>query len=110
MADPIKFYMDEHVPMAITVGLRLRDVDVLTTQEADMLAASDKDHLSLAVREGRGLFTQNVDFLCLHARGIPHAGIAYARQKTPVGNIVRGLMLIYQVLDPEDMLNHVEFL
>jgi hypothetical protein len=28
----------------------------------------------------------------------------------PIGSIVRGLMLIYQILEPEDMLNHVEFL
>jgi hypothetical protein len=27
---PIPFYMDEHIPKAITLGLRLRDVDVLT--------------------------------------------------------------------------------
>jgi hypothetical protein len=39
-----------------------------------------------------------------------HSGIAYAPQQTPIGNIVRGLMLIYQVLEPEDMVNHVEFL
>ena len=110
MADQIKFYMDEHVPTAVTVGLRLRDVDVLTAQEAGMLAASDEDHLALAVREHRVLFTQDADFLRLHARGVPHAGIAYVRQQTPVGNIVRGLMLICQVLEPEDMLNHVEFL
>jgi hypothetical protein len=110
VADPIKLNTDEHVPTAVTVGLRLREVDVLTAQEADMLAASDEDHLALAVREGRGLFTQDADFLRLHARGIPHIGIGYARQQTPVGSIVRGLMLIYQVLGPQDMLNHVEFL
>lgn len=110
MAEEIKFYMDEHVPTAVTMGLRLRDVDVLTAQEAGLLAASDEDHLALAVRDGRVLFTQDADFLRLHATGVHHAGIAYAHQQTPVGHIVRGLMLIYQVLDPEDMQNHVEFL
>lgn len=29
----VAFYMDEHVPRAISVGLRLRGVDVLTAQE-----------------------------------------------------------------------------
>jgi hypothetical protein len=29
----IAFYMDHHVPRAITVGLRLRGVDVLTAYE-----------------------------------------------------------------------------
>ncbi len=29
----ISLYMDHHVPKAITVGLRLRDVDVITAHE-----------------------------------------------------------------------------
>ena len=37
MSEPIKFYMDEHIPKAVTEGLRRRGVDVLTAQEADML-------------------------------------------------------------------------
>jgi hypothetical protein len=102
--------MDEHVPTAITVGLRLRGVDALTAQEAGLVAASDEARLALAAREGRVLFTQDADFLRLHASGVPHAGIAYAHQQTAVGYAVRALMLIYQVLEPEDLQNHVEFL
>ena len=45
--------MDEHIPKAVTEGLRRRGVDVLTAQEADMLGASDQEHLALAVREHR---------------------------------------------------------
>ncbi|MEE8291380.1 MAG: hypothetical protein V3R80_07875, partial [Candidatus Tectomicrobia bacterium] len=30
---PIAFYMDHHIPRAITVGLRLRGVDVITAYE-----------------------------------------------------------------------------
>jgi len=29
----IKLYMDHHVPKSITVGLRLREVDVITAYE-----------------------------------------------------------------------------
>ena len=39
MSDPIKFYMDEDIPRAVSEGLRRRGVDVLTTQDADMLGA-----------------------------------------------------------------------
>lgn len=35
MADRLKFYMDEHVPKAVTEGLRRRGVDVITVQELD---------------------------------------------------------------------------
>lgn len=110
MSEQIKFYMDEHVPMAVTRGLRLREIDVLTAQEAGRLAASDETHLALAADQGRVLFTQDADFLRLHAEGIGHTGIVYAQQQTRIGVIVRGLVLLCQVLEPEDMWNHVEFL
>jgi predicted nuclease of predicted toxin-antitoxin system len=102
--------MDEHVPRAVTSGLRRRGVDVLVTKEAGLLEATDREHLALAAREVRVLFTQDADFLRLHTAGVPHCGIVYAAQHTPVGVIVRGLMLIHDVLLPEDMLNSVEFL
>ena len=110
MADRIKFYMDEHVPKSVTAGLRRRGVDVLTAQEAGFHPADDDSHLALAAQRGRVIFTQDADFLRLHAASILHHGIVYVPQHTPVGHIVRGLMLIYDVLSPEDMVNHVEFL
>lgn len=110
MSEKIKFYMDEHVPSAIVTGLRLRGVDVLKTQEAHMRSASDEEHLAFATNCGRVIFTQDDDFLRLHKKGIKHSGIVYAHQRMPIGDIIRGLMLIYQVLDPHDMQNHVEFI
>lgn len=110
MADRVKFYMDEHVPFAVTQGLRRRGVDVLTVQEAGMQAASDEEHLALALSQGRVIFTQDADFLRLHASGVNHAGIAYAPQQTPVGDMIRGLILIAEVLEARDMIDHVEYL
>ncbi len=102
--------MDEHVPTAISQGLRHRGVDVLTTQEAGLLSVSDEEHLKFAAETGRVIFTQDADFLRLHAAGFTHQGIAYAPQQTPVSNIVRGLMLIFDLFSQEEMVNHVEFL
>jgi len=68
------------------------------------------EHLILAKSQGRIIFTQDDDFLRLHDKGVNHAGIIYARQQMPIGDIIHGLMLIYQVLDATDMQNHVEFL
>ncbi len=110
MAERVNFYLDEHVPRAVASGLRRRGVDVLTLQEAGMLGAEDEAHLVLATQQGRVIFTQDADFLRLHATGIEHAGIVYVPQHTPVGYILRGLMLIYEVLEPEDMKNRLEFL
>jgi hypothetical protein len=75
-----------------------------------LLGATDEEHLEKARLEGRVLFTQDDDFLRLHAAGTAHAGIAYTPQGTSIGDIIRGLMLIYQVLDADDMRGHVEYL
>jgi hypothetical protein len=85
-------------------------VDVVTVPEAGMLGASDADHIALAASEGRVVFTQDADLLRLHDAGATHAGTTYAAQQTPVGVIIRGLMLVYQVLDADDRRDHVEFL
>ncbi len=106
----IKFYMDEHIHPAVVKGLRRRGVDVLTAQEAGMLDAPDIEHLQLAASQGRVLVTQDADFLRLHAKSTPHSGIVYAHQRTPVSQIIQGLTLIYQVLSPADMENHIEFI
>ena len=110
MGQKIRFYTDEHVARAVVRGLRQRGVDVLTVPEAGMLGASDREHLARAQAEGRILFTQDEDFLRLHASGVAHAGIVYISQHTSVGEIVRALILVFQVLDAEDMQGRVEYL
>lgn len=106
----IKFYTDEHVGKAVIDGLRLRGIDVLPCKEANLLSVDDEVHLEFALKEGRVIFTQDDDFLKLHAKGVEHAGIIYTPQGTSIGAIVRGIELIYHVLSPEDMRNHIEFL
>ena len=110
MLEKIKYYCDENVSSAIVHGLRIRGVEVRTVQEVNMLGASDEAHLEFANQKGLVLFTQDADFLRLHAQGIKHSGIAYAHQRTPIGEIIRGLVLIYELLDAKEMINQVEFL
>lgn len=84
-------------------------MDVLSVPEADMLSASDEEHLAFALGQKRVIFTHDDDFLKL-AADTEHAGIVYSVQQSTIGSIIRGLMLIYEVLEPEDMYNQVEFL
>jgi predicted nuclease of predicted toxin-antitoxin system len=111
MPRAIRFHLDEHCHRAIAEGLRRRGVDVTTTPEIHLQGASDADHIAYAVAEGRVIFTQDRDFLRLHAAGMPHPGIAYADKDTKsIGDIIRGLVLLWEVLEPDEMLNRVEFL
>jgi predicted nuclease of predicted toxin-antitoxin system len=100
VAERITFYMDEHAPRVVTEGLRRRGVD----------GASDSEHLEVAAKKGCVVFTQDADFLRLHASGASHSGTVYVPQQTPVGAIVRSLMVIYELLSSEEMIGRVEFL
>jgi len=83
---------------------------VLTVPEAGLLGASDEKHLKRASAEGRVVFTQDEDFLRLHASGVEHAGIVYTSKEASIRNIIYGLMLVFEILEPDDMTNHVEYL
>ena len=106
----IRFFTDEQVSKAVVMGIRRRGVDVLTVPEAGTLGASDPEQLRQARDEGRVVFTQDDDFLRLAAADTSHAGVVYATQERPVGEIIRGLMLIHEVLEAEEMAGRVEFL
>ncbi len=110
MKNRIKFYLDEHVPKAVAMGLKRRGVDVVTVVEAGSRGATDEEHLERAKSEKRVIFTQDDDFLRLHSAGKKHFGITYAHQGKAIGALISGLMLIYQTLESEEMINHVEYL
>jgi hypothetical protein len=55
--------MDVHIPRAITEGLRLRAINVLTAQEDEMAQADDPILLDRAGELDRLLVTQDTDFL-----------------------------------------------
>jgi hypothetical protein len=71
---------------------------------------SDRAQLAFATQQGRVLFTQDDDFLVLHQEGVEHCGIAYCHPRShSIGEVVTGLALIWEVLEPEEMHNHIEF-
>jgi Domain of unknown function (DUF5615) len=110
----IALYMDEHVHRAITIGLRLRGVDVLTVQEDGLSATPDPLILDRAFELNRVMFSQDQDFLIeAHHRqsvGIPFAGVIYARQLVAVGDCIRDLEIIAKASNPEDLANRVEYI
>jgi hypothetical protein len=84
---------------------------VTTTAGAGLLGATDLAQLELTASAGRVLVTHDDDFLRLHAQGMAHAGIAYCQQQSmSVGEMLRRLILIHDLLSPEEMAGRVEFL
>jgi hypothetical protein len=67
--------------------------------------------LPLGLTTGRVVFTQDEDFLRLNAAGVEHRGIAFCYQQTrSIGQIIAGLLLIWEVYEPGEMVGRVEFL
>lgn len=106
----IRYYTDEHVARAVIYGLRQRGIDVPSVPEAGMMGATDDAHLAYALAQRRVRFTQDADFMRLAATGVVHAGIVYAPQFTTIGDIIRGLVLIAQIVESEEMLGKIEYL
>lgn len=109
--DKLRFHLDEHINPAIASGLRRRGIDVTTATEANLLGATDEAHLQFARQSVRVMVTHDDDYLRLHARGNQHAGIAFCRQGTrSVGEILQTLILISDLLLPDEMKNEVVYL
>ena len=107
----IAFHLDESTKNAIAIALRQRGIDVTTTQDANLLSASDIEQLRYAYENNRVLVTHDNDFLRLHHQGTPHAGIAYCKPRhRSVGEIVRSLTFLWRSYKPEELHNQVIFL
>ena len=91
-------------------GLRRRGVNVITTTEAKNRGVTDVSQLEYAIKQDRVLVTKEDDFLSIHSTGREHKGIVFVRHNRSLAEVIRGLLLIFEVLDEKDMLNHVEFI
>ena len=111
----LAFYMDHHVPKAITNGLRLRGVDVLTAYEDGTSEYNDADLLDRAAELQRVLFTHDDDLLSEAANrireNVSFYGVIYAHQlRVSIGTCVNELEIIAQAGEPEDINGRVQFL
>jgi hypothetical protein len=112
---PLALYMDQHVPRAITTGLRLRGVDVMTAFEDGAGDIADPELLDRASALGRVLFSQDDDLLAEAAHrqtaGIPFSGVIYAHQlRASIGACIRDLEIIAVAAEPEEVQQQVLFL
>ncbi|MEH1890352.1 MAG: DUF5615 family PIN-like protein [Nostoc sp.] len=83
MTQKIRFHLDENVSNAIAEGLRRRGIDVTTTSETGLIAASDGEQLYFAVFQYRVIFTHDDDFVILHQAGAYYARRNYFLRSEP---------------------------
>jgi uncharacterized protein with PIN domain len=77
MASLLRYHLDENVTTALASALRLRGIDVTTTDDVGLLGASDTEQLDFAQRDCRVLVTRDHDLLALASQGVEHASIVY---------------------------------
>ena len=111
----VALYMDAHIPRAITLGLRMRTVDVLTAQEDGAGTLPDPALLERATQLGRVLFTFDDDLLLeavkRQAETKPFSGVIYAHPlRISIGQCIRDLELMAKTAEPKDLQGRVEFL
>jgi hypothetical protein len=111
----LRYYMDVHVPEAITVQLRRRGVDVLTVIEDDGREQADHELLERARGLDRVLFTMDIRFRVMaedwQRQGREFAGLIFAhQQRGSIGQLVADLELIAKAGDSCDLANVVQYL
>lgn len=103
---PVALYMDEHIPKAITNGLRERGVDAIAIQEDGLTGASDSEVLSRATRTKRVVVNYDDDFLSEASRrleeGICFYGVVYVTESRNVSTrkLIEDLEVVAKVEDP----------
>ena len=107
----LRYLLDEHFPTAIADGLRRAGVDAITAAEAGRTSAADADHWRWCLGETRIVFTNDVDYLALHRRGVGHAGIIWSReQKYSIDEMIDLLELLAFMYQPDEFANRLEYL
>ena len=111
----LKLYCDHNVDARVVKGLRRRRIDVLTAAEDGAETWDDETLLKRATNLGRILFSEDSDLIAHASRwqadGQPFAGVIFARQRAvSIGQAIRDLELICQILTVDEMQSRVEYL
>jgi len=111
VTERIRFHLDEQVDPDIARALRRHGIDVTTTIETGLRAQSDEAQWLFIKQERRVIVTHDADFLRFASRTHDHPGIAYCHKAVrSLGEMIRSLILIYEVLTQEEITGRIEFL
>lgn len=109
----LAYFMDVHVPRQITRALRDRGINVLTAQDDEATEWSDSELVDRATELGRVLVSHDEDMLreanLRHQSGQEFSGVVYGpQQDLTIGQAIRDLLLIAEIMQPIEMANRVE--
>ena len=111
----LAYYCDEHVPWAVTHGVRAAGIDALRVQDDSLHGEGDEPLLQRATELGRVLFTHDDDFLVIAAEwlrtGRTFTGIVYVHQdRLSYRERIAELIRLDREFSAEQMVNQVVYL
>ncbi|MBM4094929.1 MAG: hypothetical protein FJ276_36790 [Planctomycetes bacterium] len=111
----LRYYMDVHVPAAISEALRRSGIDVLTSQEDGTREATDEVLLERAAELDRVLYSQDRDMLRIaYARQAAREtfpGLVFSHQRgTSIGQLIDELELIAKCVRADEVADQVMYL
>lgn len=108
----MRIYADENIEKSIIEGLRRRKVEVFSAKELGYTGKPDEFHIKKALELKAVILTHDIDFLRIATTsGLSHRGIIFSHSKeVSIGQCLRGVELIVNVLTDKDMENHIEFI
>lgn len=108
----MRIYADENIEKSIIEGLRRRKVEVISAKELGYAGKPDEFHIKKALELKAVILTHDIDFLRIATTsGLSYRGIIFSHSKEVfIGQCLRGVELIVNVLTDKDMENHIEFI
>ena len=111
MAERIRFHLDENVDPDVARALRQQGIDITLSAEVNLRTKSDAAQWAFIQEQQRVIITHDTDFLRLASQNPNHPGIVFSnRIDHSIGEIIRSVILIYEVLTPEEMSGRVEYM
>jgi len=108
-------YADENIHAGIVEGLKRRGVTIWSVQEVKKVGLKDEEQLEYATAQGACFLTHDDDLLRVADRwlkmGRRHAGVLYVHQQhLSIGEIIRKVKMLVDIVNAEEMENRIEFL
>jgi len=111
----LRLLADEHVHGGLVHGIRLRQPDIITVQEAGLSGKSDPELLTWAAANGRIMISEDRKTLIRQARlriagGLPMPGIFILRKGLTFGQMIDEILIVANCNEPAEWESRIEHL
>lgn len=111
MTERIRFHLDENVDPDVARALRQQGIDITLSTEVGLRTQSDAALWAFIQTQRRVIITHDTDFLRLASQNQDHPGIVFCNKTDrSIGEIIRNVILIYEILTPEEISGRIEYL